>query len=296
MTGRHDGQVVLATCAELPDGDPDDLLAVAALADLGVAARFAQWDDPDADFSVPTVVRSTWDYTPRRGEFLTWAAGVPVLHNPAEVLAWNSDKTYLDELAASGLPVVPSHTLLPGCGDLPERVTRAAATTGQVVVKPTVSAGSKDTVRHSTEAAATAHAQELLAAGRAVLLQPYLPAVDIDGETGVVVIDGSVSHAFRKGPLLRPDAGPAAGLFAEEDIRPQQADGAQLRLVQQVLAYVTARFPGCAPLLYARVDMLPGPDGAPVLLELELVEPSLFLACGDDAPERFAAAVAARVR
>lgn len=296
MTGSYGAQVVLATCAELPDGDQDDLLAVAALAELGVAARFAEWDDPGADFTVPTVVRSTWDYTPRRDEFLAWAAGVPVLHNPAEVLAWNSDKTYLDELAAAGLDVVPSRTLLPGCGDLPERVAQAALLTGEVVVKPTVSAGSKDTVRHSTEGAATAHAQELLAAGRAVMLQPYLPTVDTDGETGVVVLDGDVSHAFRKGPLLRPDAGPAAGLFAEEEIRPRQADGAQLRLVEHVLAYVTARFPGCAPLLYARFDMLPGPDGAPVLLELELVEPSLFLATSDSAPERFAAAVAGRVR
>ena len=288
--------VVLATCADLPGGDPDDILAVHALADLGVRARFAVWDDPDADFSVPTVVRSTWDYATRREEFLAWARSVPVLHNPADVLTWNSDKTYLDELAAAGLPVVPSRTVVPGDADLAGRVEAAAATTGEVVVKPTVSAGSKDTVRHSSPRAAVTHAGELLAAGRAVLLQPYLPTVDTDGETGVVAIDGTVSHAFRKGALLRPDADPAAGLFAEEEIAPREADEQQLRLAERVLAHVTSRFATATPLLYARVDMLPGPDGAPLLLELELTEPSLFLSAGSGAAERFAAAAVRRLR
>ena len=291
-----DADVVLATCTALPGGDPDDVLAVRALADLGVRARFAVWDDPGADFSAPTVVRSTWDYATRREEFLTWAEGVPELHNPAEVLAWNSDKTYLDELTAAGLPVVPSRTVLPGDTDLEDRVAAAAAPTGEVVVKPTVSAGAKDTIRHGSVRAAAAHAQDLLAARRSVLLQPYLPAVDTVGETGVVVVDGAVSHAFRKGALLRPDADPAEGLFAVEDISPRQADQQQLRLAEQVLDHVARRFARPEPLLYARVDMLPGPDGAPLLLELELTEPSLFLGTDSGAAERFAAAVARRVR
>ena len=287
--------VVFATCAALPDGDPDDLLAVRALADLCVRARLAVWDDPAADFSVPTVVRSTWDYATRREDFLAWAATVPVLHNPVDVLAWNSDKTYLDELAAAGLPVVPTRTVTPRDTDLAERVDAAAVPTGEVVVKPTVSAGAKDTVRHSSPAAATAHARQLLAAGRPVLLQPYLPAVDTEGETGLVVVDGTVSHAFRKGALLRPDADPAAGLFAVEQITPRAPDEQQLRLAERVLAHVGHRFRAAGPLLYARVDMLPGPDGAPLLLEVELTEPSLFLAAGSGAAERFAAAVARRL-
>lgn len=287
--------VVFATCAELPHGDPDDHLAVAALAELGVAVRFEVWDDPAADFSAPTVVRSTWDYSTRRPEFLAWAATVPLLLNPVEVLAWNSDKSYLDGLAEAGLAVVRSTTLHPGATEVDVRVAQAMDTSGEVVVKPTVSAGSKDTVRHTGADAAVGHAERLLALGRSVLVQPYLDGVDTHGETGVVVIDGVVSHAFRKGPLLRPDAEPAAGLFAEEDINARTASEAELACAADVLAHVGGLFPHAAPLLYARVDMLPGPTGLPVLLELELTEPSLFLGSAAGSERRFAASVERRL-
>lgn len=286
--------VVWATCGEVPDGDPDDHLALPAAAEAGLQVRYQVWDDPAADWSLPTVVRSTWDYTQRREEFLAWAASVPVLLNPAEVIAWNTDKTYLAELAGAGLPVVPTTVLRPG-DDAARAVRDALAGAPEVVVKPTVSAGSRDTRRHTGAAGATAHAEQLLGDGRDVLLQPYLAGVDTAGETGLVVIDGVVSHAFRKGPLLHPDAPATDGLYAVEDITATEATDEQHGLAREVSQWLGRRFPAHAPLLYARVDTVPGPDGRPLLLELELTEPSLWLVADPGAGIAFAAALRRRV-
>lgn len=298
--------VVWATCAALPDGDPDDHLALPAMAAAGLDVRFVAWDDPtawqDPDVAAGrlAVVRSTWDYTTRREEFLAWAATVPTLLNPAEVLAWNTDKVYLSELADAGLPVVPTTVVLPG-GAVEPAVAAAfaeAARPGgpaEVVVKPTVSAGSKDTRRHGQVAGAVAHAGQLLADGRPVMLQPYLAAVDTVGETGMVVLDGRVSHAFRKGQILHRDAAATDGLYAEEDIAATTATAEQLALAREVTAWLARRFPEHAPLLYARVDTVPGPDGRPLLLELELAEPSLWLVADPGAGTAFVDALVRRL-
>ncbi len=286
--------VVFATCGEVADGDPDDHLALPALENVGLDVRFQTWDDPAADWSVTTVVRSTWDYTARREEFLAWAASVPSLLNPAQVLRWNTDKTYLLELAAAGLPVVPTTVLRPG-DEAGAAVAAVLPRAGEVVVKPTVSAGSRDTRRHRDAARAVAHAGQLLDHGRSVLLQPYLDGVDTLGETGLVVVDGVVSHAFRKGQLLHADAPATGGLYAEEDITATTATVEQLALAREVTTWLAARFPDVAPLLYARVDTVPGPDGRPLLLELELTEPSLWLVADPGAGSAFATALRRRV-
>lgn len=294
--------VVWVTCAEVPDGDPDDLLALPAMASAGLAVRVLPWDHPTAwqDPEVLAglvVVRSTWDYTLRREEFLAWARSVPTLVNPAEVLAWNTDKVYLDELVEAGLPVVPTRTVRPGPGHTATAaVEEAFATAEEVVVKPTVSAGSKDTRRHGDPAAALAHTTQLLGDGRAVLLQPYLDGVDTLGETGLVVLDGQFSHAFRKGQLLHRDAAATDGLYAPEDITATSATGEQLEVARAVSDFLSHRFPEHAPLLYARVDTVPGPDGHPLLLELELAEPSLWLVADPGAGAEWAQAQLRRLR
>jgi hypothetical protein len=128
-----------------------------------------------------------------------------------------------------------------------------------------------------------------------VLVQPYLDAVDAAGETALIFFDGVFSHAVRKGPMLRPDARHAVdggALFIEENITAREPSPAELALAERVFAHANA---GLAEnLLYARIDLLPGPDG-PVLVELELVEPSLFFLHADGAADRFAAAISARV-
>jgi glutathione synthase/RimK-type ligase-like ATP-grasp enzyme len=270
--------IALATCSALPDGDPDDAPLPAALG----GARFAVWDDPAVDWQAfdLVVVRSTWDYHDRRDAFLAWARSVgDRLVNPPEVLAWNTDKRYLAELPRA----VPTKLVEPGEAYVPAG--------REVVVKPTVSAGSRLTARFGAaeQDRAAALVETIHAAGKTAMVQPYLDSVDARGETALLFFGGSFSHAVRKGPILRPGAEPTPDLFAAEDLSARAATAAELELAAEVLAAVRERF-GHVP-VYARVDVVEG-DGGPLLLELELTEPSLFLAHGGaDAAARFAAAV-----
>ena len=287
-------RVAIATAAEFPDLDNDGPVLLAALKQRGIAGEPAVWTDPRIDWATYdlVVVRSTWDYAPRRDEFLDWAHAVEKvtrLFNPADVLAWNTDKRYLAGLADAGVPVVPT-AWAASRDELPAALDRW----DDVVVKPTVSAGARDTARFrpGERDAAGGLAGQILASGRSVMVQPYLAHLDADGETGLVYLDGAFSHAFRKGALLAGAAlGP--GLYAEEEIEPRVPTAAQRAVADAVLAATTDRTGG-AP-LYARVDLVPGPDDAPVLIELELTEPSLFLATDDGAAARVAAVIAARV-
>jgi hypothetical protein len=284
--------VLLASCAPALGHDEDEPLLLAALADAGVTAGVADWADPAVDWAAAdaVVVRSTWDYAPRRDEFLAWARtveGVTRLFNPADVLVWNTDKRYLAGLADAGIPVVPT-AWAATAGELPAALDRW----DDRVVKPTISAGARDTGRFRPGEDANALAAAILASGRSVMVQPYLARLDDDGETGLVYLDGAYSHAFRKGALLS-GAPLDPGLYAEEEIAPREATATQRAIGDAVLAAVDRRTGG-AP-LYARVDLVPGPDGEPVLLELEMTEPSLFLTTDAGAPARLAAAIAARI-
>ena len=272
-------RVALATSSALPDLFDDDRLLLGPLADLEVDAVPAVWDDPAVDWSSYdlVVVRSTWDYTLRRDEFLDWASSVPRLQNPSDVLVWNTDKRYLGALAASGVPVVPTTYVAPG-----ERFEVPAY---EHVVKPTVSAGARDTRRFAAGEDSAAHATALLEAGRTVMVQPYQRAVDQAGETAVLVFRDEVSHGARKAPVLVPDLDDPDDV----EIRSRQPSPAEVEVALAALAAV----PADEPLLYARVDLVPGPDGSPVLMELEVTEPCLFLAQDAGAPARFAAAVRA---
>lgn len=270
-------RVALAGCSTVPD--PEEPLLVSALSRLGVAADGAAWDS-DTDWAAYdlVVVRSTWDYLDRYDDFLAWAASVPRLANPVEVLRWNTDKRYLGRLAGLGVPVVP--TTYADAAWIPPP--------GEFVVKPTVSAGARDTARYgpADALAAQQHVQRLLMAGRGVLVQPYLPAVEAAGETSLLYVDGVFSHGGRKGAVL----GGAQALPPDRvEIGPREPTAAEREVAERVLAAVSK------PLLYARVDLLPGPDG-PLLLELELTEPYFFLGTSDGAADRFAAAIAAACR
>lgn len=290
--------VALATAEGAWTQDEDAPVLVPALESLGVSVTPAVWNDPLVDWSGfdLVVVRSTWDYTDHRDEFIVWAEhveSVTRLRNPAAVLRWNTDKSYLGELADTGLSVVPTTYLRAGhdAGTDPFEALRAGA---DLVVKPTVSAGSRDTARYSAEQRdlAVAHIDRLLSAGRDVMLQPYLNSVDDDGETGMMFIGGEFSHAFRKGPLLLN--GPAAvdGMFAQEQIDPRMPTASELALAERTMAEV-GRLTGVDDMLYARVDVLLADDDEPALLEVELTEPSWFL---DQSPGAASSAATAVLR
>jgi hypothetical protein len=280
--------VALVTCAEVPDLDPDDRLLLEPLAGRGIAVTAAVWDDPAVDWARfdLVILRSTWDYPSRRDQFIAWAQAVPMLANAAEVVRWNTDKRYLRELGAAGVPVVPTDWVAPRDEwDLPAE--------GEWVIKPAVGAGSRDTGRYdagdaSHRAMAQAHVARLQAAGRRVMVQPYLSSVDSYGETAVMYLGGTYSHAIRKGPMLGgPDLGDV-GLYKEEAITARTPTPAELRTAAQAVAAVPG---GAEALLYARIDMIPGPGGDPLIAELELAEPSLFLRTAPGSAERLAAAI-----
>ncbi|MEU1590993.1 hypothetical protein [Micromonospora sp. NPDC005710] len=298
MTTHHQStrgrpRVALVTCADQFDLDPDDQLVLAPLATRGVAVQTVVWDDPDVHWSSYdlVVLRSPWDYALRRDEFVSWAATVPTLLNPADVVRWNTDKRYLAELSAAGVPTVPTSWIEPAESWQPP------TDTGEYVIKPAVSAGSQDTGRYDLadpehRHLAAAHVRRLSDAGRVTMVQPYLSAVDTEGETALLFLagpDGLVfSHAIRKGPMLSgPDLG-SDGLYKPEEITASTARPAQLAVAERTLAAVPG---GTRQLLYARVDLIPGADGEPVLVELELTEPSLFIGYADGAPDRLADAI-----
>ena len=246
-------RIVVATCDHFPDGDPET-------AALGFEA--AVWDDPSVDWSAfdLVVIRSTWDYTVKVDAFLDWAERVPNLCNDADVVRWNHDKTYLRALHAHGVPCVPTRW---DPDDVPH---------GRWVVKPTISAGARDTISGDRDDA-IAHVERLRAAGRTAMVQPHLSAVDEVGETALVYIGGEHSHAVRKGAVLgrlrRDD-----GTYEADQVSPLTPTTAELELAEHVLDTIPF---DRRSLLYARVDVIPDDDGDPVLLELELIEPDLFL-------------------
>lgn len=276
-------KIACATCAELPAGDEDDLLLFDALRTAGHEVALPVWDDEAVDWTAfdRTVIRSTWDYQLRRDEFLAWAAGVPELVNPLEVVTWNTDKVYLGELREAGLPVVPTIFCPPG--------TRLPLLEAEVVVKPTVSAGSKDTARFKDdeERAAEALLRYIQDSGRTGMVQPYVRSVDLRGETALLYFGGAFSHAIHKAPLLRRGVAPTNSLFAPEVIQPREPTSRERAVADRVVAWVAQRFGG--PLAYTRVDLVEGPGGGPLVLELELTEPSLFFAHAPGAAERLAA-------
>ena len=291
-------RVALATAAEFPDLDEDGPALLRALAEHGLKGEPVVWSDPRVDWSGYdlVVVRSTWDYHLRRDEFVSWAyrvGDVTRVANSADVLAWNTDKTYLHTLQDAGLPVVPTQWLVPGGAvTLPDQ--------GEYVVKPAVSAGSNDTNRYVVgdhDELAVAHVTSLLADGRTVMVQPYLAQVDTYGETALLFFGGRFSHAIRKGPLLTPAMGAVEGAYRPETITVREPTVVEHKAAEDVLDALADISPARrADLVYARVDLVPGQDGAPVVLELELAEPSMFLvhdgAAGGEAAPRFAAAIA----
>lgn len=281
--------IAFATSRALPGGWEDDRGA-ARLA----GAEFAVWDDPAVDWEAyeRVVIRSAWDYSRRVEEFLAWCAAVGPgrLRNVPELVAFDADKRYLGELRAR---TAPTTFVAPG-DPLPEL-------RGEVVVKPNVSAGARDTGRFgpATHADALALIERIRASGRVAIVQAYLADVDRRGETALVFIAGELSHVLRKRPVLRGEGvaplgedehGPAAAMLEDDLVRPGTAEPAQREFAEAVVAEVAERF---GTPLYLRVDVAHDDHGLPLLMELEAIEPCLYLDLVPGAAERFARAVLA---
>jgi hypothetical protein len=278
-------RVAIATCKAPPEPDPDEELLLAALGRAGLEATALPWDDDTSPFAEQdlVVLRSTWNYYERVEAFIAWAARVGTatrVLNPPSVVAWNAKKTYLAELEKRGIEIVP--TAFVGRGEK-RRVEDVLGERGwdEIVIKPLVSAGSYRTERFSR--ASMSAAQDFfvgLVADRDAMVQRWMPSVETYGERSLVWIDGEVTHAIRKTPRF---AGGVEQVSGAVEVAPEER-----AFADRVLG------PFASDLLYARVDMVRDADGTLRLMELELIEPSLFLEQSPRALERFVEAIVHR--
>jgi len=268
--------------------DADLPLLLAAAEQRGTTADLVVWNDPAVDWDAydAVVVRSCWDYTDRRDEFLTWAATVPRLYNSVDVLRWNTDKVYLRQLEAAGVPIIETRWDVAPGDDLGHH--------DEWVVKPSISAGSKDTARWSTPSEVWEHSAALVAVGRTSMTQPYISSVDDEGETAMLYFSGTFSHAIRKGPLLEKGEGVRQDRDSRESITPRVPTPQQRALANDVVDVARSAVGLDSPPLYARIDLVTAADGSPMVIELELAEPSLFLPESDGGADRLVAAILAR--
>ncbi len=290
--------VAAASCARLPDLHDDWPLLRAALADAGVDAVTAVWNDPAVDWSAFDLVlaNGAWDNIHHVAEFLAWAegvatAGVPV-HNSPATLRWNIDKRYLRDLEGAGVPTVPTVWVEPGGSP---GLSSLAIPEGEVVVKPSVSGGGYRTARYQRHEhdAARAHVRDLVDAGRTAMIQPYEQRVDAEGETGLIYLGGTFSHAAHKDPMIRRGVGPTDSLIENQVITGASATAAQRAVAAHALAAAEDLL---GPTTYARVDMVETVHDGPALLELELLDPALFLTLHPEGAVTLAHLLAAALR
>lgn len=296
--------VTLVTCAALPHLDVDDVPLVDALADRGIDPRIAVWDDPSVnwDDAGVAVLRSVHDYAPRREEFVRWAESVPRLCNHADVVRWNTDKHYLVELARRGMPTIPTVWLEPEQHLSKHQLHTRFPAGGDFVVKPAVSSGAQGTGRYTavdgySRMAAITHAMELLSEGRTVMVQRYLKSIDNRGETALIYMNGLVSHAVEKkamldGPFQGDDTAPQEEAVARDATDGEWRLGERVR--EAIHTYIRDRMGRDEQLTFCRIDLAEGDNGQMAVMEVSLVDASLYLSTAPGAAGRFADAIAVR--
>lgn len=282
-------RIAIATCADYADLKVDDELLGEALGARGVEATSVVWDSAEADWDAfdAFLIRSTWDYHEKHQEFLTWTRRVEAampLWNGAGTVEWNSNKTYLRELAEGGVRIVP--TVWVGCGERPD-LTEVLAAQGweEAVIKPVVDLGARNLSRVHADDEGQAALTRILDRHDA-MVQPFLPSLEEQGELSLIYIDGRFTHAVRKHP--------APGDFRVQSIWGGTVERAEptpehVDLAERALSQLAA-----TP-LYARVDLVSGLDGHPCLIELELIEPNLYLSTHPPAVDALADAVLLRI-
>ncbi len=283
-------RLAIATCDRFPALAPDDRLLLEALGRRGIDAAPAVWNEPAVEWGEfgACLLRSPWDYYERHREFLAWVGAVEAampLWNPAALVAWNLEKTYLRELGERGVSTIPTEWV--ERGERPDLAALLAARGWEeCVIKPTVDLGAFNLRRVRAGEPGAQEALDAVLERHGAMVQPFLTSIEGEGELSLVYIDGGFSHAVRKRP--------AAGDFRVQPIwggdwAPAEPDAAELRMAGEALEGLEA-----AP-LYARVDLVAGPEGDACLIELELIDPNLFLAAFPPAAEALADATTRRL-
>lgn len=301
--------VYLVTSSDMPQSDEDNQLLVPALRERGMDAQVKVWDDPDVDWDAANlvIVRSVSDYARRRDEFLMWARSVRRILNHADILDWNTDKHYLQELEKRGLPTIPTLWLEPEQRLSKHQIHSRFPAQGDFVVKPAVSSGGRDAGRYTANSAgsrqeAILHAVELLESGRSVMVQRYLEAIDVHGELSLIYMNGLLSHVVEKKPMLHSSiTGPHTELVPVEEVttvREPNSDewhwGEEIRCVLH--GYVKDRLGRDDLFLFNRIDLVRSSESESdyYVMEVSMVDASLYLSADSSAVNNFADAISQR--
>lgn len=292
------GKIALVSARASLANDHDMSLLLEACTRARLEVEICFWDDPDVDWSTydAAVLRSPWDYSERLPEFLQWCAATSRktnLQNPLPAIRWSLDKYYLKDLADLGVPVIPSTFI---------QATRGPRTTLEAfldknsecddfVIKPTIGCYSKGVQRFSRQQVDIAedYLASLLAQGASALVQPYLPIIDRHGETNLIYFNGVYSHAIRKAALLAADG--TVNVPTNDFRATRNATTEERAVAELALKAASTKLGLHHPLLYARIDLVPGNDNNPLLLEMEIAEPSLSLQFTEGGASRFAEAI-----
>jgi len=266
------------------DIDFDMPLLLDAAKEMSLYVDVCEWDDASIDWSRYTciVLRSPWDYTNRLEKFLEWSrhiSDVSRLVNPLNVVEWNVDKRYLQDLSSQGVFVVPTQSF--PCSLNPYTVLESFFAEKpdilHFVIKPTIGAYSKDVKCFASDnrSEAISHIQTLFLNGQNVMIQPYLASIDTAGETDLILLNGKYSHAIRKKALLDKDGTVNTPRFEFRSLRQAKSD--EIQVADNAVRSVSKILQLEKSLLYARVDMVREQSGRPIVLELEITEPSLSM-------------------
>ncbi len=285
-------RLALVTWSGLPQGAESERLMLPYLADAGIETEIVDWRSVDCDFSKfdLIVLRSCWDYHLRVAEFIGWlqrvAQTTPVL-NSIDTVLWNHNKFYLREVETLGIEIAPT-VFVNGSGQITLSGWQEIRSWKKSVVKPAVSASAHKTWLFDSEAVPDEDELKGKMQGEPFLVQQFIPEIATQGEISFIYIDGTFSHAV----LKRPAAG---------DFRVQKEHGGSAELIgpdSALLAQanqIAAKLPQVRDSLHCRIDAVVR-DGKLVLMELELIEPELFLGMAEGAAERFAKAIAKRIK
>ncbi len=277
--------VALITCNPPPIFETEEEILLGELRKIGLSGISVAWDDPEFDWSTCklAVVRSTWDYWHRRNEFIDWAREVEKktsLWNSAKIIEWNTHKSYLKDLTEKGVSTIPTIWTEKDSSDRETFLVIQDLEWQEYVIKPAVSGGAENTKRFQKKNVDLAH-QHLcsIVQSNDAMIQPYLSSVDDYGERSLLYIDGEFTHSVRRPSILNGQVNKMSSM----QIVPMVDE--EVQFASHVLRSVSE------PLLYARIDFVRDSDGKYFLMELELVEPSLFLTLSEKALNRFSNAI-----
>lgn len=280
--------ILIATSRAALETDPDLEVLRQSAKTVGLTVHVRTWDDPAQDWSASslTLIRSCWDYYNHVPEFEAWAHAQPNLQNPLPYITWNLNKRYLRDLARLGIPTIDTVWN--------PRVPSDVPMWDRYVVKPAISASAHGVSAHRTAQRALYAARKLSRLGHDVLLQPYIHCVEAPGEICLTFYEGRRGISLRKASPLVLDSPLWEGAEETAGYTIEAVEERAWAAAEYALKAAAAIVGLDAP-LYARVDLIPVATDY-LLMELELIEPALFLFMSPESTAQLMAGIRRRLR